>query len=99
MIVSCVRIARLINTGDYENTRFEVEAVLDDGDDPADVAAELADQIRAMAQVELIRRYPAPDDRRWHHWLTPEEEAATVATIAAVAPASTDLSSSEEISP
>ena len=50
MQVSRVIYARLINTGNYENERFECEVILDSGDLPAK-AFEMA-QVEVLTQVE-----------------------------------------------
>ncbi len=74
MQVVHVVVARLVNTGDYENTRFELGAALALGDIEDDVAAALSDQLRTIIAAELRRRFPSADDRRWKHWLERGED-------------------------
>ena len=64
-----VVVARLVNTGDFENTRWELTAELEDGDDVYRVAESLAVAIVSMARTEMVRRFPSVDDRKWRNWL------------------------------
>jgi hypothetical protein len=72
MKITTVTVRRLINTGNYENTAWELTALVDDSERAEVVAAALAATIMQMARAELLRRYPDESERHWHTWL-PED--------------------------
>jgi hypothetical protein len=74
MKIVTITAARLINTGNFENTRFEACAELADGDDPAAAMAQLQGALARMALAERDRRYPNPERRRYMMWLEEEED-------------------------
>jgi len=55
--ITQVTIERVVNLGNYENTRFAATAPVDAGDDPAAVA----DALRAFVETQLgLKPRPAP---------------------------------------
>lgn len=58
MKITTITVARLINTGNFENTRFEATAELADGDSLWQASATLCIALEEMAAGEYSRRYP-----------------------------------------
>ena|SRR5690348_7293375 len=73
MKIQTLMMRRLINTGNYENTAYEITAELADGDDLWQVGEALAAALVHLARAERDRRYPDPDQRRWHMWIEEDE--------------------------
>jgi hypothetical protein len=75
MRITQITVARLINTGNYENTRVELTALLDE----RDLLAEVAEQLHLMTvdlfRRERERRYPDDTTRRYHLWTEEDERA------------------------
>lgn len=74
MVIRTITAARLVNTGNYENTRFEAMGELREGEDPDKCMAALQELLADMARAERIRRYPELTERRWHRWLEEDGE-------------------------
>lgn len=73
MRVQTITVARLINTGNFENFRVELAAVLDDGDDLYQAGAALAVAIVEIGRAALVRLFPDEKERAWHHWFDEEK--------------------------
>lgn len=58
MKIRTLTVARLINTGNYENTHFELTAELADEDSLWQASTALCVAIEEMAAGEHTRRYP-----------------------------------------
>jgi len=74
--VTTITVARLVNTGNYENTRIELTCELAEGDGLEIAGFWLQQRIAAMIRAERARRYPDIAERRWHHWLEEDEPEA-----------------------
>jgi len=73
MIIKTITAARLINTGNYENTKFEATAEIEGGESAIDAMASLQIALVAMIKAEQLRRHPDPERRRYMMW-TEEDE-------------------------
>lgn len=73
MKITQITAARLVNTGNYENTRFEAAAVLDDGEDPTAAMVALQGALVLMIRAERERRYPHTESRRYIVWVEEDE--------------------------
>jgi hypothetical protein len=76
MHIKTITAARLVNTGNFENTRFEATAELADGETPSAAMALLQTWLTAVIDAEQRRRHPREEDRRWQRWC-PELVAET----------------------
>lgn len=75
MKIVSITASRLINTGNYENTKFEATAALNDGEDAQSAMQELQKGLVAMIRNELVRRFPDPGNRRYVMWVEEDERA------------------------
>jgi hypothetical protein len=75
MKIKTITAARLINTGNYENTRFEATAELAEGEDLAAASRDLQLALVAQIRAERDRRYPELEGRRWAMWVEEDERA------------------------
>ena len=82
MTTTKLTVRRLVNTGNYENTTWELTAELSDGDDVYQAAAALAVAIVEMARAEHRRRFPDPTEASWQHWLSEGDTAVSDPEVA-----------------
>jgi len=73
MIIKTITAARLINTGNYENTKFEATAEIEGGESATAAMASLQVALVAMIQQERDRRYPDPQRRTYAMWVEEDE--------------------------
>jgi hypothetical protein len=66
---------RLINTGNYENTAFELSAELAPGEDLAAASTYLHEALVKLITAERERRYPEDRERAYQVWLEEDERA------------------------
>jgi hypothetical protein len=84
MRVTTITVRRLVNTGNYENTAWELTAELAEGDGLEIAGFWLQQRIAAMVRAERARRFPDVADRRWHDWLEEDEGEEIAAAPAGV---------------
>jgi hypothetical protein len=70
MRITTITIARLVNTGNYENTRVELTAELGEADSLFDAAQVLSVSIAHLLRVERKRRDPDAPADGYPIWLT-----------------------------
>jgi hypothetical protein len=68
MRVTTLAQRRLINTGNYENTAFDVAAELAPGEDPLAAGRELGELLARLIRAERERRFPDDQERAYHIW-------------------------------
>lgn len=73
MRIDRIAIERKINTGNYDNTTWRLEAQLEPGESPELTSRLLNLHLAVLVREEWERRYPDPGERRWHQWLEPAE--------------------------
>jgi hypothetical protein len=73
MIIRTITAARLINTGNYEYSRFEVSAEIEPGEGPMEAMNSLNLQLTRMIEQERERRFPNPEQRRYAMWIEEDE--------------------------